>query len=358
MEHAASDGTVPRMAAGPLPPVPPPPPPPPGQSGGWPPGSSGWLPAVPPTGPRIDLVSVIGRTFDTYGREWSLFMVLALPAAIGGVLSVALVPESMWRFPPPGSASLPTWSFAPAEAFALIGLSLLTSLASTFAGLAMMIAADRLWRGEPAGLGDSFGGAVRALPRVIGLWLLVILAMLGLVLLVVLPLALLIVVLPVVGFLLLLVLVVAFMVGALVVEARLSLLLPVLLFEHQGIVRTVTRTWQLTRGNAIMLLVTLIAIGVIATLSVLGASMIVLSTVSRPLAAIATGLGTVVTAPLGAIWAAIAWGDLVGGRHADSPVMARGRGRLTSLSILAGLGLVLFVAGSIAYSTAPPTLGY
>ena len=43
----------------------------------------------------------------------------------------------------------------------------------------------------------------------------------------------------------------------------------------------------------------------------------------------------------------VAWGDLVaGGRHHDSELMARGRGRWATATIVFGLGMVLLVAGS------------
>lgn len=311
-----------------------------------------------PAGPRIDLASIIGRAFDTYGREWSLFLVLALPTALGSALTVALAPESMFAFPPPGANATPTWPFDASDVILFTVLSLGSGLVSSVAVLAMMFAADRLWRGEPAGVAESFGGALRALPSAIGLWLMLMLATVGLGLLILAPLALLLVLLPVIGALLAIVVVAALFVALLVFEARLSLLLPVLLFERPGIVGTVIRTWRLTHGNAIMLLVTAIAMGLIGGLASIGASMILMSTVSRPLASFATGLGTVVAAPLGAIWVVIAWGDLVGGRHLDSAVMSRGRGRLTALAILVGLGFVLFLAGSVAYTTSPPIAGY
>ena len=43
-------------------------------------------------GPRLGVGSVIGRTFDTFGREWSLFLVLATPAALVGVLQLLVQP--------------------------------------------------------------------------------------------------------------------------------------------------------------------------------------------------------------------------------------------------------------------------
>ena len=46
---------------------------------------------------------------------------------------------------------------------------------------------------------------------------------------------------------------------------------------------------------------------------------------NRVVAGVALAIAELVTAPLTGIWAAIAWGDLVGGRHADSELMARGK---------------------------------
>ena len=63
-------------------------------------------------------------------------------------------------------------------------------------------------------------------------------------------------------------------------------------------------------------------------------------------AGIALAIAELVTAPLTGIWVLIAWGDLVGaGRHHDSELMARGKGRWTTVAIVFGLGTILLVAG-------------
>ena len=85
------------------PPLAPPPPPDPASGGLLPPPAypaspqapayPGWvLPANLVAGPRIDVASVLGRTFDTFGREWSLFLVLAVPAAVASLLQMLITP--------------------------------------------------------------------------------------------------------------------------------------------------------------------------------------------------------------------------------------------------------------------------
>src|SRR3954447_22115075 len=51
-----------------------------------PPAPSGWIlpEAAPAPAVSLDVGLVVGRTFDTLGREWSLFLALAVPAGIGG----------------------------------------------------------------------------------------------------------------------------------------------------------------------------------------------------------------------------------------------------------------------------------
>src|SRR5690349_24313596 len=60
-----------------------------------PPASSGWILPQAASTPAVglDIGLVVGRTFDTLGREWSLFLALAVPAGIGGFISGALSPS-------------------------------------------------------------------------------------------------------------------------------------------------------------------------------------------------------------------------------------------------------------------------
>jgi hypothetical protein len=66
----------------------------------------------------------------------------------------------------------------------------------------------------------------------------------------------------------------------------------------------------------------------------------------RLIAGVASGLASLVVAPLGAIWTVLAWGQLTGAPHRDSEVMTTGRGRMVGLGIVLGVGAVLLLAGA------------
>ena len=75
------------------------------------------------------------------------------------------------------------------------------------------------------------------------------------------------------------------------------------------------------------------------------------------MAGLALAIATLVSQPLPVIAMTLAWGDRVGGRHADSAVMSRGRGRTIAIALVVGLGLVLFMIGlglGARYATSVP----
>ena len=299
-------------------------------------------------GPRVDVGSVLGRTFDTFGREWSLFLVLALPAALASALQVLTTPmfelQLNGRLPPPTAADEPLTLF-------LVSVVVATAVGLT--ALACAVAADRLWRGEPAGIVDSAATAVRSIPRAIPVWLLVVLAQAaGTVVTTQLANAapsatsspgaagdaavLVLLAVPVV------------LVGAIVavfVQVRLSLVLPVIGLETGTPLSVIPRTWRLTKGNMIALFACSLVIGLCASISAWGASMFLLFGENRVIAGVALAIAELVTAPLTGIWVAVAWGDLVGGRHGDNELMKRGRGRWTTATIVFGLGALMMIAG-------------
>ncbi len=302
-------------------------------------------------GPRIDVGSVLGRTFDTFGREWSLFLVLALPAGVGGLLQVLASPASLSGI---GGSQATTVDGARVlqDAAVLLLAVVIAGVLSGFAGLSAMIATDRLWRGQPTGVGDAVSGALRVLPRVLGLWLLLAVAAVGVAAVVAVVGVILYAVASAAGVLVLVILLILLGVTLLIVEVRLSLVLPVLLFEQTGILESLSRTWARTRGHAIMLFVTLLVIGLTSGFAIWGTSLINSAVDNRLVAGLAEGLGTAIASPLGSIWVVLAWGDLSGPRHADSGLMARGRGRMTAVAIVVGFGGLLLVAGSVAFAGA------
>jgi hypothetical protein len=337
----------------PAPPPPPPPPPPPSAPGAA--GRGGWIGGEP----RLDVGSIIGRTFDTYGREWSLFLLLALPAALASLAQAFIVPDYV-RGAYQGWATMADADPQRVlrDAAVLIAVGAVGAVLSGIGTLAMIVAADRMWRAQPTGILDALGGAFRAAPRAIALWLLlfvgiVLVAFLaGVVTLILVGLA------GAVGVLGLAPLVLVGVVALVFVAVRLTPILVVLVAEGSGVLASVTRTWGLTRGHAIMLFVTGFVVGLCSGLGVYGGSLIASASDSHLVAGLASGLASMIAAPLSAIWPVIAWGDLVGGRHGDSVVIARGRGRMAAVAIVVGLGAMLLIVGigAVAGSPSSPTL--
>ena len=304
---------------------PPPPPPPPAVVPPWPPA------AVAP--PGIDVGELVGRTFDTFGREWSLYLALAIPAGISGFASAALSPpiQAMVRQPGAGSG---------AEQIPGLVAQLLIAFVSIVASLAMIVATDGYWRGTAVGLSDAVGRAAGALPRAIGLFLValaigfavgiafvivaLVLAVFGRGALVLLALAVLVLV-PV----------------AFYVSARLSVILPVLVLDRTPVVGVIGRTWRLTRGNALALFLSALVIGIASIIPTWGGTLFSLFVDNRVIAGIALALASMVVAPLGAIWTVLAWGRLTGAPYRDSEVMTTGKGRLIGFGLVAGVGMVL-----------------
>ncbi len=297
-------------------------------------------------GPRLGVGSVIGRTFDTFGREWSLFLVLATPAALVGVLQLLVQPTISSQY------SHGVFVGQPTNLWLTLVVSVVIATVGGLTGLACAVAADRLWRGQAPGIGDIVSAVRRSIPRAVPIWLLVIGLQVAFTLVAErfmpttpggrIPGTLdeqaagLLAVVPIV------------LIGAIVLvffQVRLSLILPVIALEDGPARGTLIRTWRLTHGHAIALFAITFLIGLCVFVTAWGASLFLVFGESRVVAAIALVIAELVATPLAGIWAAIAWGDLVGGRHADSALMARGKGRWTAVAIVFGLGAILLVAG-------------
>jgi len=338
----AAAGTDPAATETHVPGPPPPPAPPPIRSG--------WAtPADPPGGPRLDVGSIVGRTFDTYGREWSLFLVLALPAGVVSVAQALVVPDYI-------QGGYEGWTIAAntdpqrvlGDLAVLLGVGLLGAVLSGIGALAMIVAADRMWQAQPTGVIDALRGALRATPRAIALWILVVLVVVAIAAVASVAAMILVGAADTLGLLGFTALAGAAVVGIVFVAVRLTPILVVLVAERTGVLGSVSRTWQLTRGHAIMLFVTGFVVALCSSLGSYGSSLIASATDSHLVAGLASGLASMIAAPLSAIWIVLAWGDLVGGRHRDSDVVARGNGRLTAAVLVAGLGAMLLIVGIAA----------
>ncbi|HEY3333880.1 MAG TPA: hypothetical protein VGK16_01490 [Candidatus Limnocylindrales bacterium] len=293
--------------------------------------------------PRIDVGELVGRTFDTFGREWSLYLALAIPAGLSGFASAALSPSIQAMVRDPRSQS------GLDQVPALIA-QLLIAFLGMVASLAMIAATDGYWRGTALGLADAVGRAAGALPRAIGLFLVAILLVLG-VGLVVVAAALVVLVTGPLGIALLALAMLALFPVAVYASARLAVILPVLVLERTPLVGVIGRTWRLTRGNALALFLTALVIGLASIIPSWGGAMFSLFVDNRVIAGIALALASMVVAPLGAIWTVLAWGRLTGAPHRDSEVMATGKGRLTGFALVAGVGMLLVIVGGALAAT-------
>ena len=295
--------------------------------------------------PSIEIGSIIGRTFDTFGREWSLFLLLAAPAAVGSLLQAVIAPVATTAAAPEPTIE----SLLPA-----ILATIVASLFGLVSAVMITVAADDLWQGRVSGVAGAMSGGLGALPRY-----LVVVTLLGLAFALVALVAAVVAggalavagaaggVVVVLGALVLLPLLVW-------TSARLSLLGPVIVLDPHGVTGTIRRAWEVTRGHALMLFVLSLGVGIVSALPLWGASLFASFVPDPAIAGVALAIATLVYQPLPVIAMTLAWGDLVGGRHADSEAMARGRGRGTAALLVFGLGAVLLVIGigvAAQYST-------
>jgi hypothetical protein len=299
--------------------------------------------------PTLDIGSIIGRSFDTFGREWSLFLALAAPAALGAMLQAVLAPATLTATAPETATIDQLWP--------ILAAGLVSALLGLVSTVFVTVAADGLWQGRPVGLRAALAGGLAALPRYAGVVVLLGLAVVALAVLAAVVTVAAVAVLgpgavaiPLLGLLLLLP--VAIWIGA-----RLTLLAPVIVLERNGVTGSITRAWRLSSGRALMLFVLSIAIGLCAALPLWGGSLVSAFVTDPLVAGLALAIATLIAQPLPVIAVTLAWGDRVGGRHVDSAVMARGGGRAIGIALVLGLGLVLLVIGlglGARYATSVP----
>ncbi|HEX5829086.1 MAG TPA: hypothetical protein VFY23_16290 [Candidatus Limnocylindrales bacterium] len=338
MAPPAPDGPPPPPSPGGQPFAPPAPPQAPPSAAGWSP--QGPAPAWPQpvaVRPALDVGLIVGRTFDTLGREWSLFLALAVPAGLSGFASAVLSPSLQAIIRDPAGAAGP-------DQLLFLVAQVLIALLSGVTAIATIVAADAYWRGDAIGLAEAVGRGLRLLPRAIGFLLLGILLVIGLTLVLVLPLFAMSL-LGSGGMALAIILLLVALVVLAWIGARLAVLFPVLVLEPTPVLGVLGRTWALTRGSAVLLFITALVIGLCGLLPSWGGSLFSLFVDDRFVAGIATGLASMVVAPLSGIWTVLAWGQLTGAPHRDTDVMTTGRGRWVALVLIVGVGMVLVLAG-------------
>lgn len=340
---AAPAAPVPGAATPDAPGLPPPPPAPPAPSAppvGWRPPGTPVAVGPAPRPPRLEVGAIVGRTFDTFGREWSLFLLFSLPAGIVGFLSSLLTPSMQ--------ASIRTQTQdSVEERVGFFALSIGLSLLSLFGTIGTVIVTDAYWRGTPIGVGDAVRRAVGQLPRAIGLFLVFLLIVLAISI----PAAIVVVIAALLGAaaglgtFLLLVAVIVVVAVAIWASLRITPMYAVLLLERVPVSRVIGRAWALSRGNGVPLLGVAIVMGLATFLPTWGSMTFNLFVDDRLIAGIATGLSTLVVAPVGVIWTVLAWATLAGAPYHDNEVMTTGKGRSLGFLIVAAVGIMLLVTG-------------
>ena len=194
---------------------------------------------LPPAGVRLGITSVLGRTLDTFIRHWMLFVVLAIPSVV-----VATGSSVVLRNPTTSS----------------VGASLLVTLVGVAIdivfSLSMIVATDDLRAGRELSLGSVIG---RATSRAVAAILSTIAQILALVGVLIVPAVLLGVVIAVGrggggaasggAAIAILLLIVAVIVIA-VVAIRWMLSQPAIVLDGFGPIKSLNRSWSVTRGNA------------------------------------------------------------------------------------------------------------
>ena len=150
------------------------PPPAPDGSPALPPAAPGWIRPTPPPTPARGSIS--GSSSVARSTRWGASGRCSSPSrcrpGIGGFISGVLSPSVLTVLRAGGSttdgqvASLVLQSF----------VAILTGVTT----LATIVAADALWRGSAVGLGEAIGRAVAVAPRAIALFVVVLVATVGL----------------------------------------------------------------------------------------------------------------------------------------------------------------------------------
>jgi hypothetical protein len=304
-------------------------------------GGSAFAAQEPPAPPPANVAgwqgvgSVIGRSLDIFGSAFALFLILAVPAAAFGALTVA------------AGRNVP----------ALILAALLAALTGVISGAAMMLAADDLGRGARPGLADVLDRAAgRAIPLVAAT--VVFGAAFGAVIVVAIVIAVILGVLltaagsAVLGGILIIVTVVIATVAVIAIGMRWALVGQAVVIGGAGPIAGLRQSWALTRGRLRSLVGLYFGLVVLTFLASVGESLLSTYAPNRAFAAVGLAGAAILTTPLLAISFAVAYRDLTGRPAGLDQAPPRGSGRRTAAVAVLGGGLVVFAAGIWAVSSA------
>jgi uncharacterized membrane protein len=287
-------------------------------------------PVRPPAGIKLDVGSVLRRTFDTFIRHWSLFVVLAIPSAVVSAVSAFIL-----------------------RATTSVGFTFFVSLGSLAVGiiftLAMIVATDDLRAGRPFTRGSVIG---RGADRTVAAFLSTLaegLAYFGIFFL---PAVIAFVAIGsiargagagaggVVGVLLLIGAVVAIA----AVAIRWSLADAAIVLDGFGPLQGLNRSRAVTKGNAWRLFGLNLVLGLLFLPLTVGLGALSLSELS-PVVFVLLAFSSLITTPLTAIATSTAYGDLTA-RPAVEPIPATtGNGRGILIGAILAVGVVALVLG-------------
>ena len=272
--------------------------------------------------------AIVGRTLDTYGSSFGLFLPLAAPVAILGAMSI----------------------FAATNVPALLLTAVLTAVVGIVTGGAMMLATDDLWRGVRPSVADVLDRAAgRAVALILSTY---VVALIVGVLAVVVAIAGVILGVAAVagsgssaGLAVVVLLALGAGVIALYVLLRWALGGPAIAVDGLGPLAGLTRSRALTRGHLWGLVGLYFVLGLISLLASGGASLLSTYAPERAFAAAGLAIATLLTSPLIAIAPAIAYRDLAGRAEGAGERLPRKAGRGPALIAVIGAGMIVFAAG-------------
>jgi len=288
---------------------------------------------LPPAGVRLGITSVLGRTLDTFIRHWMLFVVLAIPSVV-----VATGSSVVLRNPTTSS----------------VGASLLVTLVGVAIdivfSLSMIVATDDLRAGRELSLGSVIG---RATSRAVAAILSTIAQILALVGVLIVPAVLLGVVIAVGrggggaasggAAIAILLLIVAVIVIA-VVAIRWMLSQPAIVLDGFGPIKSLNRSWSVTRGNAWRLLGLYLLLGLLFLPLSIGLSALSLVSFS-PLVLVLLAVSSLIGGPLTAIALSTVYGDLTGRPAVEPAPASTGNARNILVGAILAVGVVALVVG-------------
>jgi hypothetical protein len=285
--------------------APPPPPAPPIVDWGEPPPeqTGPWQFTAPPGWSGLDVMSVFGRTIDTFLDHWRTLVVIMLPSAVLSLVYFALTPQVFTQ-----RTGVPPTAF--------LGLLLLPVGFWTTTAIAM--AADDARGGRRVSVGNVAGPAVwRSLVMLLSA-IVVVLCVFGLVVVPIIAISIIaavvgggavVGVLALIGFL-------AVFTAVIYVVFRWALGSMAIALDGAGPVSGLNRSWRITKGNLWRLGVLLIGIGILGlpwsiagTLFTLGGYVLVGVIISL--------VGALLFGPLSSIVLSLAYGDITGRPRAD-----------------------------------------